>query len=222
MHTWRRIYFPSRVRPRRICDKLASLNNFEKQLKSHLLKISLVQHENFDGNHSRGSWCCIQHYISNRLYLLTYLPYPVWVPGLRIDPLHLLAGCRNWQLNQAPVNLRGLIWLLMTDWSERGNIRKRSPSWEPFRKNSALCSWQANQSWFKERRNLRKHITVRDLLRFLTSSQKFSQYPGRKYQGLYWGMDYEPNCGLVLRRTTSPPPKLELVLTYHTSASNFR
>jgi len=41
----------------------------------------------------------------------------------------------------------------MMDWSERGNIRKRGPLWEPFRKNSALCSWQANQSWFKERRN---------------------------------------------------------------------
>jgi len=24
----------------------------------------------------------------------------------------------------------------MMDWSERGNIRKRGPSWEPFRKNS--------------------------------------------------------------------------------------
>jgi len=41
----------------------------------------------------------------------------------------------------------------MMDWSERGNIWKRGPLWEPFRKNSALCSWQANQSWFKERRN---------------------------------------------------------------------
>jgi len=41
----------------------------------------------------------------------------------------------------------------MMDWSERGNIRKRGPLWEPFRKNSPLCSWQANQSWFKERRN---------------------------------------------------------------------
>jgi len=39
------------------------------------------------------------------------------------------------------------------DWSERGNIRKRGPSWEPFRKNSALCSSQANQSRFKEGRN---------------------------------------------------------------------
>jgi len=41
----------------------------------------------------------------------------------------------------------------MVDWSERGNIRERGPLWEPFRKNSALCSWQANQSWFKERKN---------------------------------------------------------------------
>jgi len=52
------------------------------------------------------------------------------------------------------------------------------------------------------------YITVRDLLGFLTSS---------RYQGLYWGMDYGPVHSLVLRRTTSSPPKreldLELVLT---------
>jgi len=47
---------------------------------------------------------------------------PAWVPGLRIDPLCLLSGCRRRRLNQAPLNLRGVIWLLMMDWSKRGNI----------------------------------------------------------------------------------------------------
>jgi len=46
------------------------------------------------------------------------------------------------------------------------------------------------------------HITVRDLLRFLASSRRFSQYPSKKYQGLYWRTDYGPICGLVLRRST--------------------
>jgi len=46
----------------------------------------------------------------------------VWAPGVRIDPLRLLTGCRKMRLNQAPLNLRGLIWLLLMGWSKRGNI----------------------------------------------------------------------------------------------------
>jgi len=33
----------------------------------------------------------------------------VWVPGFRIDPLHLLAGYHKRLLNQALLHLRGLI-----------------------------------------------------------------------------------------------------------------
>jgi len=109
-------------------------------------------------------------------------------------------------LNQAPLNLRGLIWLLMMDWSERQNIRKRVPSWEPFRKNSSLCSWQANQSWFKEKRNpqvpnrsswgnRKKHrITVRDLLGFWHPHGGFHSTLVRNTRGFSGGWTMGPSA----------------------------
>jgi len=48
----------------------------------------------------------------------------------------------------------------MMDWSKRGNIRKRGPSWEPFSKNSTLWSCQVNQSWFKKQETSRHPIEV--------------------------------------------------------------
>jgi len=83
---------------------------------------------------------CIQYLLST---------FPVWVPGLRIDPPRLLAGCRKRRLNQASPNLRGLIWLL--EWkrehSEEGPLVGTLPQ------ELSSFSWQANQSWFKERIN---------------------------------------------------------------------
>jgi len=54
--------------------------------------------------------------------LLALCRDPVWVPGLRIDPLRLLTGCRKRRLNQAPLNLCGLISLLMMVWSKEGTL----------------------------------------------------------------------------------------------------
>jgi len=42
----------------------------------------------------------------------------VWVPGLRIDPLCLLAGCHKRRLNQAPLNLCAWPHLITDDGLE--------------------------------------------------------------------------------------------------------
>jgi len=46
----------------------------------------------------------------------------VWVPRVKIDHLHLLAGRRKRRLNQAPLNLRGLILLVMMVWRKRRTL----------------------------------------------------------------------------------------------------
>jgi len=81
---------------------------------------------------------CARNLHSNTQYKLTTFGFDVMevklsplrflVPRvgswLRIDPLHLLTGCRKRRLNPAPLNFRGLIWLLMMDWSKRENVNK--------------------------------------------------------------------------------------------------
>jgi len=53
---------------------------------------------------------------------------PVWVPGLRIDLLRFLAGCRKRRLNQAPLNLCAWPHLIIDDGLEyRGNINTAAP-----------------------------------------------------------------------------------------------
>jgi len=42
----------------------------------------------------------------------------VWVAGVRIDPLHFLAGCRKRRLNQAPLNLHAWPHLINGDGLE--------------------------------------------------------------------------------------------------------
>jgi len=52
-------------------------------------------------------FCVILFYLVCVFYLQLVKLNPVWVPGLRIDPLCLLDGCHKRRLNQAPLNLRG-------------------------------------------------------------------------------------------------------------------
>jgi len=90
----------------------------------------------------------------NIVLSISIILYPVRVPGLRIDPLRLLAKCRKRWLNQVPLNLRGLIWLLMMDWSERGNIHKRAPHGSPSARTQLFAAdrWTSHGSKKEETR----------------------------------------------------------------------
>jgi len=48
----------------------------------------------------------------------------------------------------------------MMDWSERKNIRKRGPVWEPFRKNSAFAADRQTSHGSKKKETLRCSMDV--------------------------------------------------------------
>jgi len=109
---------------------------------------------------------------------------PVWVPGLRIDPLHLLAGCRKRRLNQTPLGLRppwphritdnGLEW--KREHSEEGPLMGTLPqelSSLQLTSEPVMVQRKKKPTEVPGENRKKHHITVRDLLRFLTSSQRF-------------------------------------------------
>jgi len=60
--------------------------------------------------HGKSREKVIRCKFAHQIHLVQYCgKQKMCVPGLRIDPLRLLAGCRKRRLNQAPLNLRGLI-----------------------------------------------------------------------------------------------------------------
>jgi len=74
----------------------------------------------------------------------------------------------------------------MIDWSERGNIRKRGPRGNPSARTQLFAADRRTSQGSKKEEAFRRpteapkenrkkhHITVRDLLRFLTSSRRSS------------------------------------------------
>jgi len=48
----------------------------------------------------------------------------------------------------------------MMDWSERENIRKRGPSWEPFHKNSLFAADRRTSHGSKKEETLRRPTEV--------------------------------------------------------------
>jgi len=85
--------------PRSVCSRLSIQNSFTKLM----LKVSHICTNDHIGLIHKQT-------IHQGFYIrVILLIFPVWVPGLRIDPLRLLAECRKRRLYQAPLNLRGLI-----------------------------------------------------------------------------------------------------------------